>query len=68
MAGKDALVKFFLLTCNHNLGEKVRLIEPPYGLGLLQHLIYDPGNACGGMTDLQTIADAALSVVPERSL
>jgi hypothetical protein len=67
-AGKGDLVKFYLLTCNHDLGKKVRLTEPLYESGFLQSVVYQPGGACGGLTDLQTIAETALAAVPDQSL
>jgi len=58
--GKGALAKFYLLACNHDLALKARLTEPLYNSGLLETVVYQPGGACGGLTDLQTIAEAIL--------
>ena len=57
---KFQLAKFYLLTCNHDLALKARLTEPLYNSGLLETVVYQPGGACGGLTDLQTIAEAIL--------
>lgn len=64
-AGKGGLAKFYLLTCNHDLAEKVRLAEPLRNTGLLESVVYNPGGACGGLTDLQTIAETILSSTSE---
>lgn len=62
MAGKGDLARFYLLTCNCGLAEKARLTEPLYATDLLKSLVYNPEGYCGGLGDLQTIAEAVLDV------
>lgn len=60
MAGKAAWAKFYLLTCSCDLAEKARMTEALYSSGQVQTVVYNPAGACGGLGDLQTIAEAIL--------
>ncbi|MEK7091141.1 MAG: hypothetical protein AAB887_01370 [Patescibacteria group bacterium] len=66
MAGKAALAKFYLLTCSCDLSEKTRMTEVLHCSGQVQTVVYNPAGVCGGLTDLQTIAETVLNAVPEK--
>ncbi len=58
--GKEMLAKFYLLTCGCDLGNKARMADVAHSQGRLRCIVYNPAGTCGGLEDLQTIADAIL--------
>lgn len=64
--GKRDLVKFYLLTCNCGIEEKVKMVEPLCEGQLLRHLVYNPDGACGGTEAMQAIVDSLTSQPSQR--
>lgn len=61
MAGKQDIVKFYLLTCRCDLAAKAKVSWPLYCSEGLRSVVYNPTGVCGGISDLKAIADKALN-------
>lgn len=63
--GKQELATFYLLTCGCDLGDKVEKARPLYEADQLRYMVYNPAGSCGGLDELQTLADVVLSAATD---